>query len=76
MNIYSSLTAYWGLFEPVGENVALNKIDINPCPHGAYISVGQIMNQISKLYHELDGDECYGEILRARRDWEEDCIVK
>lgn len=58
------------------ENVALNKIVINLCPPGACISVGQITNQISKLYHELYGDKCEGEILRVRKSGEEDCGVK
>lgn len=66
---------YWALFESV-ENVAVNEIDISLCPHGDYIPVGQIVNQVSKLYHGLDGDKCFGEILRARKGEEENCNVK
>lgn len=62
---------YWASFEPV-ENVAVDEIDIGLCPHGVSILVRQILNQISKLYHRLEGDKCYGEILRARKGEEED----
>lgn len=66
---------YWASFEPL-ENIAVDEIDISLCPHGASNLVGQILNQISKLYHGLEGDKCFGEILRARKGEEEDCNIK